>query len=649
MPYLPFWLTTIVNVLCLAIALCLGLYIITRTPRSWESWLAFLTLWFLAGFYLYNSLALTVPGNVALFWLRPSVVLALAFGFHVSLLLPTGRRQPESRPLFPLLAVPKWLERLMGSAGRTIRRLPVPLSYVLAIILIALGAIPVGEQAQPLDGPALYLSDRAQTLLYPFVIVYLVFLCVLTFVHHWQGWRKETSKQYKHQHLALIAAVLLTLCGGVYLGLGVWLQADLTTFPADVLVGIAAIFFGYRVARHGSMKEGLVLRRELLYIGLVIGFFTLSYVLAATFLYEVGHVYSALTLIVIVIVGVTTLMLYDGMRNTMDRLFYRDQFRQLRSNLRALAREAGMGQSLAERLQFILSNVCDTLHIKRGFVALQEGDAYECQATERAQCLGQAYPLSALESAETVELPRPDVQNPEGMSLLVPVHAGDAQIGALLLGPKEPDAPYSEEDLIVLEDVADQLGTLILAAQGQEDHAQAISQMVSEFREREHDLQRQMEQMLSEQEVARPVLEDVDDSGFTLLVESALRQLHDYTYLGEHDLARLEVVDRHLSDGDGDFVTHIDRGKAVGEVLVESIDKLRPAGKEPEAYSVPSRAWHQYIILHDAYVVGDLNRNIMSKLYISEGTFNRTRRRAVRGVAKALQEMEREALLRKED
>lgn len=33
----------------------------------------------------------------------------------------------------------------------------------------------------------------------------------------------------------------------------------------------------------------------------------------------------------------------------------------------------------------------------------------------------------------------------------------------------------------------------------------------------------------------------------------------------------------------------------------------------------------------------------MSKLYISEGTFNRTRRRAVRALAKALLEMERGA------
>ena len=73
------------------------------------------------------------------------------------------------------------------------------------------------------------------------------------------------------------------------------------------------------------------------------------------------------------------------------------------------------------------------------------------------------------------------------------------------------------------------------------------------------------------------------------------------------------------------------------------MSKLRPAGEEPAAYTVPQRSWHQYLVLYEAYVLGELNRDIMSKLYISEGTFNRTRRRAIRGVAKALQEMEQEA------
>jgi hypothetical protein len=39
--------------------------------------------------------------------------------------------------------------------------------------------------------------------------------------------------------------------------------------------------------------------------------------------------------------------------------------------------------------------------------------------------------------------------------------------------------------------------------------------------------------------------------------------------------------------------------------------------------------------------MGALNREIMAKLYISESSFNRARRRAVRGIARAVAELER--------
>jgi hypothetical protein len=44
------------------------------------------------------------------------------------------------------------------------------------------------------------------------------------------------------------------------------------------------------------------------------------------------------------------------------------------------------------------------------------------------------------------------------------------------------------------------------------------------------------------------------------------------------------------------------------------------------------------VVLHDAYWDRVSNHDIMSKLYISEGTFHRTRRAAVRSVARALLE-----------
>ncbi|MFC2046072.1 hypothetical protein ACFLTC_00940 [Chloroflexota bacterium] len=641
MTYVLVWLTTIINAVLLAIALCLGLYVVTRTLRGWVTWLAGLMLWSLAGFYLFNALAVTAPAHRALSWLKPCAVMALAFGFNLSILLPTRWQEPGIRALYPPLRIPKRLERRLGTAGPVVRRLPVPLSYLLAVILIIVIALPIGEPVQPVEGPAIYLSHRPSSLLYPLAISYLIVLFALASLHQWQGWQRESRRRHKSQYLVLFAGLILAICGGLYLGLGIWLQADLPTLPADVAVGIAAIFFGYRVARTISVKEGLVLRREMLYLSLVIGLFTVGYVVVARLLSQDGHALSAPALLVIVIVGVTSLMLYDGVRAALDSLFYRQQFRLLRQNLRALAREASVGQPLPERLQRILSSLCRTLDAGRGAVAIRGGDAYECQATERAQCLGETFPPSSVEAPETVDLPRLDVENPEGMTLLVPIYAGDDQIGALLLGPKETRVPYSEEDFILLEDVADQLGTLILSAQRQEENAGLISDMLAEFRDRERALQRQMQKMMAEQqEETRPVLEGFDDQGFAALVEDALRRLYDFTYLGEHDVARLSIVDWHLQDGDDGFVTHIDRGKALSEILVESVSKLRPAGTEPERHAIPPREWHQFTILYDAYVMGELNRDIMSKLYIGEGTFNRTRRRAVRGVARAIREME---------
>jgi hypothetical protein len=55
------------------------------------------------------------------------------------------------------------------------------------------------------------------------------------------------------------------------------------------------------------------------------------------------------------------------------------------------------------------------------------------------------------------------------------------------------------------------------------------------------------------------------------------------------------------------------------------------------------REWHAYTILHEAYVEDVPNRDIMAKLYVSEGTFNRPRRKALHAVARAMLEAKRPA------
>jgi hypothetical protein len=70
--------------------------------------------------------------------------------------------------------------------------------------------------------------------------------------------------------------------------------------------------------------------------------------------------------------------------------------------------------------------------------------------------------------------------------------------------------------------------------------------------------------------------------------------------------------------------------------LIEAIETLRPEGTRPKE-PLP-REWENYVVLHDAYIEGVANREIMARLYTSEGTFNRIRRKALRGVARYLLE-----------
>lgn len=119
--------------------------------------------------------------------------------------------------------------------------------------------------------------------------------------------------------------------------------------------------------------------------------------------------------------------------------------------------------------------------------------------------------------------------------------------------------------------------------------------------------------------------------GIVEWVEDALHHLYDYAYLGEHPLSVLRATS--LNGGH----TRLDQGRHVHELLVAAIEKLRPGGDEPEE---PPRSWWPYLVLRDSYMVGDSRREIMLRLYLSEGTYNRVRKHGVRSVAKAVRDLE---------
>ncbi len=614
---------TLVNMVGLACSLWLGFYIVTRSPRSHVSWLAALTLWSLATFFLHNSVALNLPGSALLAWFRYTVVLSLPLWLHLSLeLVSTGAKLPSRTP--PV----------------TLTRAGILLCYIFAFFIIGLAVTQPDLFLKAPAVPRLLLSDPLVGPVYilvPLFILLAVSVSVLVLSH---GRRQAFSATLQEQFTIFLLATLIAGGGALYIVVGTSLHFDFPIFPGDALLAIGVTMLGYAVAKYNAMIEGRRVERDFLYTMIAVGSLTAFYVLIASVLYFGGQI-TFLTLILTMVGALSFNALYDGVRVALDRLFYRGQFEQLRSNLRAFAREAGTGQRLNEELEAILGSVCRALRIQKGFVALKEQGEFVVTASMDSIRVGQQFPLASLNASETIGLLRPERKGLDGMELLVPLFGSGSQIGAIVLGAKENKEPHSEQDLEFLDDLVDLAG-VIHSTRMQAENIQTINAMVEQYRERERALQLRLEEIIADQRRAGEEKLVRDENEIIGQVEDVFRHLHDFSYLSEHPLSRMLVVESESKKQKESFGS-MARGKSLHQIMLQALNHIRPDGNESNSQQIPAREWHPFIILRDSYVDDQPNRNIMARLYIGEGTFNRTRRRALRNVAQALQEMEREA------
>ncbi len=634
--------TTVINLLGMAAALWLGLYIVTRSLYSLLSWLAALTLWVLASFFLTNALLNNIPANLYTAWMHHLVVFVLPLMLHLTyLLLPDPLRFRQ-------------LTRLAR-----INRVAIPVAYLVAAFLFVGGALPTtpsiglfpairGTNPEP---GTIGLMSPSTPPLFPLFVIYLVLVSALALYNLWRAREHMRRTTLAHPFTTIFLAVAIAGVGGIYVALGTMLHADLPTVPSDILLVTGVILVGVAVARYSALLEGRPLERDFIYSLTLTGSLTTLYTLVVLILYLSGQV--SFVMLALTLVGtVAANALFDALRLTLDRLFYRRQFQQMRLNLRELAHEAGAAASVGERLQAILDSTCRMMRIQQAFIALAQENQFIVQATRGAIPTGQVLPADALGARESIGIVHANRKGLTGFKLLIPLCAGETQMGALVLGSQETRQNFSDADLDLLEDLGDQIAGLVYGIHQHEQNARELNAMVEHFREKERALELQVQQMLVASELQPAVVplalegadkQAWDEERLLPLVEDGLRHLHDSAFLGEHELAQLSVVNERIRARPGETVTFIDRGKAVAAVLEEALEKLRPEGSPPARTEVAPREWHLYTILHASYVEDEPNREIMARLYISEGTFNRTRRRALRALAKAVGEMEEKA------
>jgi hypothetical protein len=581
-----FTATLFIDFSAMAITLWLAFYLLARGFPSLISIRAFIVLLALSGFFLsaFINLFRPIPGTASV----RAVLLVIGLATWFSL---TGQFIPPKKQ-----KVFRWIR-----TGFYI------LAGIISLMLLSVHNAFVGE-------PANIMWVGRMGLGVPFLLygIFQVVACIGILYNLLADKRFVLSKQGRF----LLYASLLPILAVGYGILALALAPPLPRLVQDLLIFSGVLLLGVSVARYQTFVERRTTLQDFPISALtVLGLSALYAYLA----HRLGL--EPLFIVVAMQVAILTHSIYDLVREILDRkrLSQESSFRrQLRQLEKDLLSEDGLQRSLQEGLELL----CGTLKASGGFIAVRSPEAFIVTTTSRS------IPRRSQLSPEAVACE--DVSRPVNLPLdniawIAPAFEAGVQVAVVGIGYPAARQDYSQDDLDLFAEVADRMGSIATLRDTQSNRVDRLQQLLSEATSGADDLHSNTVQMIA-------AMADNPHPELVKMVEDGLRQLYDYVALGELPLAGWSGLNPGSS---------IERGKRLQKLLMEAIEALRPPGPRPKE-PLP-RLWYNYSVLHDAYVEGVPNREIMARLYISEGTFNRTRRNALRGLARLFLEHERAA------
>ena len=571
-----FQATLLVDLIAMTVCLWMAFYLFARGFPSKVTMRGVILLLSLSAFFFgaYNNIFTQIAGTAAL--RATFLIIGIGAWYEITLqLLPAEHR----KSLLP------WAVGIYT------------LGLVTIVLLLSTRTAFIGEQ-----GNMLYVARMGVGLPYILYGVFEIAACFGLFQNLLSHGKIGITSQGKF----FLFSSFFPAAGVVY-GIIALAISPLPRIYQDLLIFSGVFLMGISVARHQTLVERRTILQDFPVTSLTVILLALAYAVIAL---RLGLNLQLVGLLVAFVV--LTHALYDLVREVLERLRIQNES-ALRKQLRQLESETRTNRTLRLRLQEGLDLLCNTLNAPNGFIAIKQGEEFVVTAS-RHSVENERRVSSSKVAYEDIS----NLQNEEfpGISYFAPSFDGQTQIAVVGIGKPNNKLDYSQGDLELLSEVADQIGTIVSLSNVQPQLDQIIIQ--SEINSNEASLV--AEEMLG-------AMETNPDQEFTKAVEDGLRHLSDYIKLGQSPLAEKLGVQAE---------SHIERGRELQKIIVTSIELLRPAEKRPPE-PLP-RVWYNHAVLHDAYVEGVPNREIMARLYISEGTFNRTRRNAIRGLARLLME-----------
>jgi hypothetical protein len=606
-----YWVTLVINLMALVLTIWLGLFIVSRSPKYLIAWLTALTFWCIAAMFMNTLLAINPPPAITLesFWLR------FVFPFWpIDTLAGNNNKWLQGWSVAPALVL--WHHvTVLTLPGKTTawRWVRIMLGYLLAVV-----AIIVQTNAQILftaeSSNPLFLNSLHAGPWYPIFAVAMVILtwtCVYNLIIASRS--AKTSINRKQFQILAWASLAAGLAGFVSIAASYYM-VPIPLLVISVLVAIPVGLIGWSVARFGIYIEMRVIQKDFLYNLFLLGLVILVYVPISMILINSYHAPMAV-LAVFPSLAVITHSSMAAIYRFMDRFFYHQDARQLRLRLRQLWKTVESNGTMEAFLTPFLDTICNTVDADNGLLLVFENNVCKNVVSYHFSESIPEIETQMLTADDTVYLKPNQLPYPlNEASILVPVYGDVDQIGALILGKPQNGLYYAPEDIDQVLEFSDEIGESIQRSYRNAQYLAQIAELIQAHAN-------------TNSQSSKPISSDS--------LELALRNLYDYAFLGDSPLAEMNLVKIRLPEGQ---VTHLERGKAVHDVIHEALEKLRPSSVALS--NPPSREWYPYLILQEAYLNETSNRDIMLKLYISEGTFNRTRRIAIRSLARALGELE---------
>jgi hypothetical protein len=378
----------------------------------------------------------------------------------------------------------------------------------------------------------------------------------------------------------------------------------------DFFVFSGVFMFGLSVARHQSLIERRTIFQDFPIIGLVMLVLVCFYLVIGIMIGLQPQYFGLITAGTII-----THSLYDLIREFLERKrLQRDTL--LRKKLYLLENREIDEEKLYDYLQEGLELLCKNLNTSSGLIAVRREESLFVIASKNSVQIGSGISEDLINADDTFQSAG-KVQNIEWVTS---AFEGQKPIALVGIGAAHAKLNYSAGEFELFTEFADHVGTIVSIGNLRPKTDHEMIELVEKANAHTRDMESIADDMLE-------TLSLNPEEDLVKIVEEGLRKYSDYILLGQSPLAAWVGAQGN---------SHIERGKQVQKVLSTAIEMLRPSEARPPE-PLP-RIWYNYVVLHDAYVKGVLNREVMARLYISEGTFNRIRRNAIKGVTRWLLE-----------